>query len=375
MKKYLLVLVCIFSLVIFTQAQTFFELHNLSSKGMTVVVEETSSQVYLAPVGSTTAPSFSEQIFSALSLNQVTLRLSFDGKSRRVVLPIHNGRVSIFESDLGTRSNPIETSSSLVNSGGTTFVKKHSEDRKVTHESGRFVKVFNLTAYKLYGMTDEIKGYILDPGGITDSVEGNKNYIVSKNLGISYNPLLNQFLDRQGTVIKDSLLLSRILNSSMSSSAMINLWLPSKDLNWNLRYQDNIVLQGENVLLDLLVVVQRMVNLNTKVITITTDDLKDYRPHGKTTKRRIQNKTTQEFIFELAGKQLVVPPKKSRKMSLSDKFYLPEGAYYIPMSMIDKGKMYQFYYLTIFNNKTDIYPEINSWNLKGLRIFGQTSLD
>ena len=373
MKKYFVLLLCLASFSL-SQAQTFFEVHNLTSKGMTVIIEETSSQVYLAPAGSTTAPSFSKQIFSASSISQVTLRLSYDGKTKRAVLPIYNGRVTISDSDIGV-SNTSGTNNSVSSSlTGTTFIKK-DKNVKDSYESGHFVKVFNLTPYKLYGMTDGIRGYIIDPGGLTDTTEGNRNYIVSESLGISYNPLQNQFLDRQGTVIKDTLLLARILNSSMSSSAMVNVWLPNKDLNWNLRYQDNISLEGENVLLDLLVVVQRMVNSNTHIITITTDDLKDYLPHGQTTRRRIQNKTSQEFIFELAGKQLVVPPKKGRKMSLSDKFYLPEGAYYIPMSMIDKGKMYQFYFLTIFNDKTDIYPKINSWNLKGLRIFGQTSLE
>ena len=366
MKKYFVLLLCL-SFFSMSQAQTFFEVHNLSSRGITVIVEETSSQVYLASIGSTTAPSFSKQIFSAVSLSEVTLRLAYDGKTKRVVLPIYNGRLSISESDLNSGANNPASS--------TAFIKKN-KSIKDSHESGHFVKVFNLTPYKLYGMTDEIRGYIIDPGGLTDTTEGNRNYIVSESLGISYNPLQNYFLDRQGTIIKDTVLLDRILNSSISLSAMVNIWLPDKDLNWNLRYQDNVIaLLEEDVLLDLVVVVQRMVNSSTQIVTITVDDLKDYRPHGQTTKRRIQNKTSREFIFELAGKQLVIPPKKGRKMSLSDKFYLPEGAYYIPMSMIDKGKMYQFYFLTIFNDKTDIYPEINAWNLKGLRIFGQTSLE
>jgi hypothetical protein len=232
MKKYFILILGL-AFFLLSQAQTFFEVHNLTSKGMSVTIEEVSSQVYLAPVGSTTAPSFSRQIFSVLSLSQVTLRLAYDGQIRTIERPIYGGRVNI--RDIDTRSPAV------TNSSSTNFKEGKGRSASI-YETGHFVKVFNLTGYKLFGMTDQAKGYILDPGGVTDTV-GNKHYIVSYNLGISYNPLQVQFLDRQGTVIKDTVFLARILNLAMSSSIMINLWLPDGPLNFNFRYQDGVSFQ------------------------------------------------------------------------------------------------------------------------------------
>ncbi|MCF7820580.1 MAG: hypothetical protein K9M44_03885 [Candidatus Pacebacteria bacterium] len=372
MKNFVISLsILLMALTYNSQAQTFFKVYNLTDHGMTVTVEEPQVQMYLASQGSTTAPNFSQQIFSTENLSQVTLRVAYDNKVIKTQASINAGRVDITGDLLRSESS----GSSGGNNYSATFT--HQERTGVaSHKTGHFVKVFNLTGYKLYGMTDHVKGYIFDPGGVSDTTGGSRSYIVSSNLGILYNPLLDQFTDRSGTVITDTTLLSRILNSSMASTSMVTVWLPHEAVNFNLRYPDQVSLDDEQMVkIDLLAVVQRMITPQTSVITITADDLEAYRPRGEPQKRRIQNKTSREFIFELAGEQLVIPPKKGRKMSLSDKFFLPEGAYYIPISIIEKGKMYEFYYLTILNNRTDMYPEINSWDLKDLQIFGQSSLE
>ncbi|NCD01060.1 hypothetical protein EOL94_03135 [bacterium] len=363
MKKIIfLITLILFSFVSFSQ--NFARLVNETNEGLLVTLS--GKTMYLSPKGT---PSVNTKRSFVVYNNTCDIVVYSEklNKTFNLSLPVENGVVTIKKEYLGYKEKESESDSQNIN-----FVK--SEKPEVKEEpSGRFVKIFNLTNYKMYGMTRELRGIIFHPGGIEESESGSKSYFVSKELEIKYKPMEDYFLDKSDNQIVDSALLMRVLN--LSSSSMYYIWLPYGDINFNLRYRKDVKIGNRTVPMDLLAVVQRRITKNTSLLIITDDDLEKYSPKGDPVKRRIQNETNKTFILDLDGKKITCSPKVGRKISLSKDFSLPNGAYYLPMSIIYEGQMYEFYFLTILDSRIDRYPKISDWDVSDLQIFNQKPLE
>ncbi len=363
MKKLLFFLVLIFtSFVVFSQS--FVKINNQTNEGLLVTVDGKTQYLLANGVSKRSFIVHDENVELIIFSESV-------GKTLKTFLPVENGEINITKNLLFSDKKDAKNSTSM------NFVKKNNSTKVLSRKNtGRFVKIFNLTSYTMYGMTRELKGLIFYPGGVEEDDSGSKSYIASKDVGIKYKPFEDYFLDKNDVQISDSLLLYRVLNSSFSS-AMHLVWLPFENINFNLRYQSNASIgkNKEKKAIDLLAVVQRRVTENTSIIIITDDDLKRYSPKGEPIRRRIQNETNKKFILDLDGKKITCSPKVGRKISLSEDFYLPDGAYYLPMSIIYQGQMHEFYFLTIFDSRMDKYPKINSWDVSNLEMFNQKPLN
>jgi hypothetical protein len=253
---------------------------------------------------------------------------------------------------------------SIEKSFSTKIVKSKKEKT-----GGRFVKIFNLTKYKMYGMNNELKDIVFYPGNVLNADSLDESYVVSEKQGIKYRVRGDFLFDEHNKRIKDSTFLSK--NADSSGLAMRFVWLPFGNVNFNFRYQNDTLLDDRDVFL--LAVVQRKITKSTSIIIITDNDSKKYLPEERAIRRKIQNETDKTFILRLNDKKIISSAKNWRRISLSENFFLPNGVYYLPMSIMYRKQMYEIYFLVILNSQNK-YLVIKDCDILDLEIFNQKLL-